>query len=300
MKQIFFIIHIVLLTLTAYQGANILYKYPESPSLPKNFLLPDPSAGISAQTEEEGGILQKQHFQKISTRNLFKVLTQSPQKEAAQETHPEKQLEKTKLALSLWGTVTGSTPLSAYAVIEDQKEKKQFLLQVGDVIQQARIKKIMRSKIILTFNGKDQVLEVDNSRQPAGFITNPLPLQTDLFKINEASENILAGGPRRTDPLSLMQQVRIRPYFKDGKPNGLLLYGIKQGSAFQKLGLQNGDIVQELNGAETLVPRDVQRLYQDMETPSDMHFVLLRRGQKKEIIYNALSNTYTEETAPNE
>ncbi|MBU0969924.1 MAG: type II secretion system protein GspC [Proteobacteria bacterium] len=300
MKQIFFILHIILLTLTAYQGVNILYKYLESPSLSGETNLSQPRDILSAQTQEEGGISQTKHVEKISTRNLFKVLTQNPQKQVAPETHPETQLEKTKLALALWGTVTGDTALSAYAVIEDQKEKKQFLLQVGDVVQQARIKKIMRSKIILTFDGKDQVLEVDTSRQPTTMAvqSNPLPGPNELFKENHPPENIMA--PVKTDPLSLMKQVRIRPYFKEGEPNGLLLYGIKQGSVFQTLGLQNGDIVQELNGARTLTPQDAQKIYQDMDTTSDMRFLVLRKGQQKEIAYTAQSNSYTEQAAPNE
>ncbi len=296
MKQIFFFIHILLLTLTAYQGVKIMYKGIETPALNKSGDLSDSIHLISDQTEKQDKRSHKKRNQRISTRNIFKVLTQgSSMPGFLQSDNSEKKLKKTELKIALWGTVTGGPPADSYAVIEDKKENRQSLFQVGDVVQQATIKKIMRSKIILTVNGKDQILEVDDSQKPSRMVVgkNLFPEQKQLF---EAATNI----PLKTDPLSLMKQVKIRPYFKNGKPNGLLLYGIKPGSAFQNLGLKNGDIVREINGTQTLAAKDAMMIYQDMESISDMRFVVRRRGQEKEIIYSAENNSYTEQTVPNE
>ena len=296
MKQIFFFIHILLLTLTAYQGVKIMYKGIETPALNKSGDLSDSIHLISDQTEKQDKRSHKKRNQRISTRNIFKVLTQgSSMPGFLQPDNSEKKLKKTELKIALWGTVTGGPPADSYAVIEDKKENRQSLFQVGDVVQQATIKKIMRSKIILTVNGKDQILEVDDSQKPSRMVVgkNLFPEQKQLF---EAATNI----PLKTDPLSLLKQVKIRPYFKNGKPNGLLLYGIKPGSAFQSLGLKNGDIVREINGTQTLAAKDAMMIYQDMESISDMRFVVRRRGQEKEIIYSAENNSYTEQTVPNE
>jgi len=296
MKQIFFIIHILLLTLTAYQGVKIMYKGIETPAINKGENLSDSIHLISDQTEKQDKRSHEKRNQRISTRNIFKVLTQgSSLSGILQPDNSEKKLEKTELKIALWGTVTGGTHADSYAVIEDKKEKRQSLFQVGDVIQLATIKKIMRSKIILTVNGKDQILEVDDSQKPSRMVVgkNPFPEQKQFFK---AATNI----PLKTDPLSLMKQVKIRPYFKNGKPNGLLLYGIKPGSDFQNLGLKNGDIVRGINGTQTLTAKDAMTIYQDMESISDMRFVVRRRGQEKEIIYSAENNSYTEQTVPNE
>lgn len=296
MKQIFFFIHILLLTLTAYQGVKIMYKGIETPALNKSGDLSDSIHLISDQTEKQDKRSHKKRNQRISTRNIFKVLTQgSSMPGFLQPDNSEKKLKKTELKIALWGTVTGGPPADSYAVIEDKKENRQSLFQVGDVVQQATIKKIMRSKIILTVNGKDQILEVDDSQKPSRMVVgkNLFPEQKQLF---EAATNI----PLKTDPLSLLKQVKIRPYFKNGKPNGLLLYGIKPGSAFQNLGLKNGDIVREINGTQTLAAKDAMMIYQDMESISDMRFVVRRRGQEKEIIYSAENNSYTEQTVPNE
>lgn len=299
MKQAFFIIHILLLTLVAYQGVSIMYKGIAPPALNGMPPLPDSIDRVLDQTEKQDPISPERRNQKISTRNIFKVLLQESDNTPVgqQPDSLEKPLEKTELKIALWGTVIGATDDASYAVIEDQKEKQQSLFQVGDEIQQATIKEIMRNKIILTFNGKDQILEVDNTQQPAGMISqnNPLPMQEE-----PRLEDMLAKAPQETGPMSLMKQVRIRPYFKNGKPNGLLIYGIKPGSIFQNLGLRNGDIVQELNGTQTLTAQDARMIYQDMETTSDMRFTVLRQGQKKEIVYNVQENAYTEQAVPTE
>ena len=49
-------------------------------------------------------------------------------------------------------------------------------------------------------------------------------------------------GKKSTIPLKninqLMSQVKVRPHFKDGKPNGLLLSHVQQNSIFKDMGLQ--------------------------------------------------------------
>ena len=78
-------------------------------------------------------------------------------------------LEETKLNLKLWGTVSGSND-GDYAVIEDVKAREQNLYRAGDAIQTATVKEIHREKVVLTVNGKDEVLQMQEleSGIPAG------------------------------------------------------------------------------------------------------------------------------------
>ena len=57
-------------------------------------------------------------------------------------------LEQTSLQLKLWGTVTGP-PDEAYAVIEEGGKREQNLFRIGDTVQNATVKLILREKIIL-------------------------------------------------------------------------------------------------------------------------------------------------------
>jgi general secretion pathway protein C len=297
MKHAFVFIHLLVLTLIAYLGVGIMYKNLNfSPGHGKAG--PAGTADRSAIHPRKAPLTPEKRQQTITRRNLFNVLTQD--KNPDTDKPPlEQTLEKTDLKLALWGTVTGEPMGSSYAVIEDKKTKIQSLFQVGDAVQRASIKQIMRNKIILTLDGKDQILEVEPSQRPAGRI-----FQNNMMALpNQKSINgnpLGIGQQPFGDTASFLKQVKIRPYFKNGKPNGLLLYGIKPGSPFQNLGLRNGDIVQKLNGEETMTAQDVQTIYQNMEATPEIEFIVRRQGQTKEILYNGQTNSYTVEDASNE
>ena len=97
------------------------------------------------------------HYQAIIERNLFKTKTETG-------SGPDKldleTLKPTDLKLNLLGTITGDKE-EAYAVIEDTAEKKQDLYRIGDTIQNATVKMILREKVVLNVNGKDEILGIE-------------------------------------------------------------------------------------------------------------------------------------------
>jgi len=290
MKHTFVFIHLLILTLLAYLGVEIMYKnITFSPGHGRADLTDTNDKGATPRKPPD--LTPEKRQQTITRRNLFNVLTRDNSPDPGNQVPlAEQSLEKTDLKLALWGTVTSGKMGYSYAVIEDKNTKVQSLFQVGDAVQGASIKQIMRNKIILTLDGRDQILEVEPSQhlalKPPNNLINgdPLKIETPLFE----------------DNASFLKQIKIRPYFKNGKPDGLLLYGIKPGSPFQNLGLRNGDIVQKLNGEETLTTQDVQTIYQNMEATPEITFVVRRQGQTKEILYNGQTNSYTVEDATNE
>jgi len=61
------------------------------------------------------------------------------------------------------GTITGTDGVER-AIIYDKAERKQELYQKGDFLQQAAIKQIMRGKVILSLDGKDEILDIADAR----------------------------------------------------------------------------------------------------------------------------------------
>jgi general secretion pathway protein C len=240
----------------------------------------------------------------ITRKNLFQVLTHDPDTGLGNPVAApvETPLEKTRLQVALWGTVTSASERNSYAVIENKKTGEQSLFQVGDPVEGGIIRKITRNQVILRVNGQDQLLEVDITRKPAALAT-PLPAlpepETGLSEfeptLQPASD---AGLP------NLMKQARIRPFFTNGKPDGLLLYGIRNDSVFQQIGLRNGDIIKAIDGSDTLSAQDAVTIYQSLNAPleemPDIRFTIQRRGKIQEIVYNAQNNQYTVENASDE
>mgnify|MGYP001117344531 CR=1 FL=1 len=91
-------------------------------------------------------------------RNLFGTRADAdPETEAVDVAS----LEETKLDLKLWGTVSGSED-GIYAVIEDVRAREQNLYRTGDAVQKATVKEIFREKVVLTVDGKDEVLQMQD------------------------------------------------------------------------------------------------------------------------------------------
>lgn len=80
-------------------------------------------------------------------------------------------------------------------------------------------------------------------------------------------------------------QARIVPSFKNGKANGFKLFSIKPGSIYQKIGLQNGDVIQKINGYEMSSPDKALEIYQKLKDATSVTIDLQRRGQNLTMNY---------------
>ncbi len=223
-------------------------------------------------------------------------------------------LEETTLQLSLLGTVAGD-PQSARAIILDQKGKSQDIYRVGDSVQGAEIRQILRGKVVLRHGEKDEILimvEGENKPQPTAAVDRNSrrdrrarraralpgteeeesePPQAVSGGSGEVEEEII---PIAQDELQgsinnineLLTQVRIRPYFRQGKPEGLIVSQIQADSIFNKLGLMNGDIIGSVNGKQMSSPEEAFQLYNSLNEGSQVSIEITRRGQKKMFTYD--------------
>ncbi len=219
------------------------------------------------------------HYQTIIERNLFKTNTETGSR-------PDKldieTLQPTDLNLNLLGTITGDQK-EAYAVIEDTAVKKQDLYRIGDTIQNATVKMILREKVVLNVNGKDEILGIEKAsgRQK---IRKP---STELGRAG--SQNITVKRSQIDSAIkdvnTLMKQVRIRPNFKNGKPDGFRLTGIRPNSIFYKMGLKSGDVIMGVDGKDIESVDDALKFYQNLQSSPNVQLQIKRRGRLKTIDY---------------
>lgn len=221
-------------------------------------------------------------FRIIVDRNLFASFNSGSTNEA--ESEEIEDLEPTSLKIALLGTVTGNRK-RAYAVIEEIAKKKQGLYRVGDSIQDAVVKIILRGKVVLRVGDKDEILTMEEDESSKIFKKNYTSSNTfkekdSLIVDRSELQNSL------NDLNKLLSQIRIRPHFTDGESDGLSVAHIKAGSIFSKLGLKDGDIIQGVNGQAIDGPDDVLQLYEDMESESHLSLELTRKGEPITIEYS--------------
>jgi len=88
------------------------------------------------------------------------------------------------------------------------------------------------------------------------------------------------------DQAELMRSARIVPEQKDGKVVGVRLFGIRPDTLLGKLGLQNGDRLETINGYNMASPEKALEAYARLRTANGLSVKVNRRGSPVGIQYN--------------
>lgn len=237
----------------------------------QNIVIPHPPA------VKKQGRPSLDYFNAVVERNLF-----SSGEEVTQEIKEEEieNLEPTSLKIALLGTVVGSEQ-DSFAIIEEKGRKKQDLYKVGDSVQSAVVRRILRGKVILTVQGRDKILTIEEeaASRRKNEVARPEPIRQGeriAVKRSEVEKSL-------KNVHQLLSQARVRPHFSEGKPDGLAITHIKRGSIFEKLGLKNGDIVKGLDGKEIKSPDDVLQMYEKLTVGSEVA-IEIERDEEEQII----------------
>jgi len=276
MKRYFAVLNILLIAVAVYFCVKAFYKVATAN------LNNTPSSEVTTRhviSPEDATFHPISYYREIIERNLFnsKKGTGEPVESLDIET-----LEPTDLKLKLLGTVSGNDK-EAYAVIEDTAERRQNLYRIGDSIQNATLKMILREKVVLRVNGKDEILGIEEVH---GSQTTRISSKgTDIAASQDIALKRSQIESAVKDVNTLMKQIRIRPHFRNGKPDGLRLTGIRPNTIFYNMGLKSGDIITGVNSNNIESVDDVLKLYQNLQSSSNVRLQIKRRGQPKTINY---------------
>lgn len=270
------IFNIVALSVVIYIGIDVFYRVVSS-----QLKLVDTKQIIMQQVPDAGDYnkLSLGGLKYITDRNIFGSIVDVPKKEKPEEIET---LEPTSLKLALIGTVTGNKQ-NAFAVIEETDKRKQGLYKIGDSINHAIVKTILREKVVLRVGDKDEILTMKEPTSSKPAKRHPIQLppgkgQKITIKRSDLQMSL-------KDINKLLAQVRIRPHFKDGEPDGLAITRIKADSIFAKFGLRNGDIVQAINNNPIHSPDEVISLYEKLKSGTRVSLQINRKGILKTINY---------------
>jgi general secretion pathway protein C len=83
----------------------------------------------------------------------------------------------------------------------------------------------------------------------------------------------------------LMKSARIVPEQKDGKVVGIRLFGIRPDTLLGKLGMQNGDRLESINGFDMASPEKALEAYARLRTADSLNVKVNRRGKPMNLDY---------------
>jgi general secretion pathway protein C len=123
------------------------------------------------------------------------------------------------------------------------------------------------------------------SRRPLG--KRNCPAFDDIKKSDESTWSVPSGTLDKLMNSSgcLVTQARIVPSMKNGKANGFKLFSIRKGSIYSKIGIQNGDVIQRINGYEITSPDKALEIYTKLKDAKTIRIELTRRGKPMKFTY---------------
>lgn len=281
MKTAFKVLNFLMGTLILYVIVGLSYDFFIPYSSKLKFSENSLSQGSikSDKSSEKNSLGSFNEYDLIYKKNLFGTIATKIRKKPDIDIS---NLKETKLNLKLLGTVVGYS--SSYAVI--LSDNKQGLYREEDRIKDALIKRIFRQKVVLTRNGRDEILVIEEQKgQKAEYYKsidesinqsgeNEYRISREF--INKSLQNING----------LMRQARVRPNFANGNPDGIKIDNIRPFSLFRKMGLNNGDIITGANGKKIKTVNDAMGLYNGLKSSDKVSIQIRRAGQSEELEYN--------------
>ncbi|OGW39334.1 MAG: hypothetical protein A2010_04210 [Nitrospirae bacterium GWD2_57_9] len=186
---------------------------------------------------------------------------------------------------TLIGTVEGD--VFAGAVLEDATGQAFYRLH-QKLSDGSRIVKVLRDRVTLRrADGSTADIQiVDEARivniggKPAAAAPGVRKLSDGRFAVDQ--REVLAS----TENMSqLLTQARALPFVEQGKTVGFRISDIVPGSLYEKIGLQNGDVIQKINSQDVDDPGKFFQLYQGLKEERNVSIDLIRGGQRQSFNY---------------
>jgi len=189
-------------------------------------------------------------------------------------------LSKTKLPLKLLGTAASTDAELSRASVENQKSRASVVVHVGykfEDLKRVRVKGIERARIILDNAGRLEELALyeDDGKQPERRPRNTRrqarrkpakPRDTLNDRLSKLNGEDGQGISR------LLSSARIVPHYgDDGAMLGMKVDAIKDDSLFQRVGLENGDVITEVNGVVVDRLEATSRIFDELSTADEIN-----------------------------
>jgi general secretion pathway protein C len=201
------------------------------------------------------------------------------------------QLQPLNLAskLQLIGIVMGDRG-GVSAIIEELASKRQLFIRLHDQIPDiGEVTEIQRSGILVRQGNQQEFLPLSN-----GLSDKPPTAQA----VSARPQAAVAGGQikkvldRReveqalNDLPKLLSQARAVPVLANGAMTGFRLDYIAKSSFYEKIGLQYGDVLKQVNGIEIKDPGTMLSLFQQLRNENSVKLDILRNNQRTTMMFD--------------
>jgi len=204
---------------------------------------------------------------------------------------PVKQVEvvASKLNIKLIGTVVAGRKSAAMVTVQGSKKQQVFFLD--ETIQPGvQLKKVEVTEIVVDNRGKMERIAIEKGK---AIVAAPSNARVRQQAMQKGSRLPLTN--RRIDRRNLQKQMRnfstllsqarVTPHFTNKKADGFTISDIVKGSLYEEIGLQNGDVIQKVNGESVTGEEQAMRMYRELQHATFIDVEIVRGGSVQQISY---------------
>lgn len=191
-----------------------------------------------------------------------------------------------ELPFVLRGTMIAS-PQNSFAVFEDKTTGRQELYSLGAEVYGAKIVALARNRVTVDDGSSKYTLGPDGeivsqSRRYGGRLARRSIFGNGFSaELPQAAEAEVARCS--IDFAKLLTQMRIKPYFVDGKCIGFQLARVYSNSIIEKTGLKEGDIIFSINGMAVDDPLKAMKSLYSLDANGPLHLGVERQDERFEM-----------------
>jgi general secretion pathway protein C len=268
----------------------------EAGAVPLEIALPAPEAAPDPRA------LADARARTIADRNLFNAHPPVPGTPADDDDAPEPEARlpgpdddcpTANLGAALVGTVVAHPEAYSMALVQDGGPQAR-VVKVGDPLKDAIVAAIYRHRVVVHRGAQYVCLSTEAPRRAwfgAWSAPPPPPPPSDdhhgvqrlgrhRYRVDRESLD-----EQVADLHALGNQVRLRPYTKDGRPDGFELSFVQSGGLFDALGLSVGDVVTRINGEDISSPNKALRLFDQLPQTREVTLEIERGGRPVTLEY---------------
>ncbi len=317
-KRYFWVINLALLAVLAWLSARVINNIlaGEIVALPtqvKPLAAAEATKGAGSESKSDWAAI-------INNRNLFNSAPPEAMEESDGGTDepaaevsldgvppPGAECKKSEASIGLTATMVAEPSEWSMAVVDDGVATDARLVREGQTVSDLVVASIQRERIVLARGAAFEC--VDLGERKGGSRKGPTG-GTELSDPGAGADTGGGGGnaskikdgvkksgansyeidramldEQLADLNALGKQARVIPHYRDGKPQGFKIVGVRPGSLYSHIGVRSGDVLQSVNGEEISSPNKALELYERLKSSDNVTVDVERRGRKVTLEY---------------
>ncbi|HZH79333.1 MAG TPA: type II secretion system protein GspC [Archangium sp.] len=198
----------------------------------------------------------------------------------------------TTLALKLLGTLVSTRPTASIASVYEGTTQRTVSVWMGAELQGAQVVAIERTRVLLSNAGRLEFVSKDWQPGAPGKEQRPTPPQAAPSASAEPGVSVRQVGPGSyevsrqeldavlANPNQLLMQARVIPSHQ-----GFKMFSIRPDSLYARIGLQNGDVLQRINGLTINNVQDGLMAFHKLRESPRIELEVERNGQSMRMNY---------------